>query len=109
MIRLKKNEDKNVYLAEDEEVEEKVMVETKEVKFVFDHDINSGERHTDIIELQKRLKAEGFFEYPTFTDFFGDVTKKALIDYQLAHKVISKPTDAGAGRLGPGTRRALNA
>jgi peptidoglycan hydrolase-like protein with peptidoglycan-binding domain len=75
---------------------------------MFAKDINYGSRSKEIIELQKRLKEEGFFEYPYYTEYYGPVTRKAVLEYQLSKKIINSPYDLGAGRLGPSTRESLN-
>jgi len=77
-------------------------------KYIFKNNINFQDKNKEVIELQKRLKEEGFFHYPRFTEYYGSVTRKAVLDYQLARGIVHSPYDTGAGRLGPGTRASLN-
>jgi len=77
-------------------------------KHIFNKNINYKDRNKEVIELQKRLKKEGFFHYPRFTEYYGSVTRKAVLDYQLAKGIVKTPRSIGAGRLGPSTRKSLN-
>jgi cysteine-rich repeat protein len=72
-------------------------------KFIFTINLRVGSRGVDVIELQKRLRAEGFFTYPTDTGYFGSITKASVIAYQKAHGI--SPT---SGFCGPLTRAELN-
>ncbi len=70
--------------------------------FRFNRDLHSGMQNNDVVELQKRLRADGFFTYPTDTGYFGQVTVTAVQAYQTAHGI-----DA-TGFVGPLTRASLN-
>jgi len=74
-----------------------------ESTFVFTINLRVGSRGVDVVELQKRLRAEGFFTYPTDTGYFGPVTKAAVIAYQKAHGIVP-----ASGFVGPLTRAELN-
>jgi len=88
---------------------EKIEGKTKiDNKYQFKKNVNYGSKSKEVIELQKRLKKEGFFTYPYFTEYYGPVTKQAVLKYQLARGIVRSPYDTGAGRLGPGTRASLN-
>lgn len=41
-----------------------------------------GMRGDDVINLQQMLRDAGFFKYPTNTGYFGEITQKALQDFQ---------------------------
>ena len=72
-------------------------------KFIFTINLRVGSRGVDVTELQKRLRTEGFFTYPTDTGYFGPITKASVIAYQKAHGI--SPT---SGFCGPLTRAELN-
>jgi murein L,D-transpeptidase YcbB/YkuD len=59
-------------------------------------------QHGDVVELQKRLRAEGFFTHPTDTGLFGPATFAAVQQYQRKYGI--NPT----GYVGPMTREKLN-
>ncbi len=59
----------------------------------------------DVMELQKRLRKEGFFTYPEETGYFGPFTFAAVKAYQSAHPSIGYVT----GYFGPLTRAEINA
>lgn len=70
-------------------------------KFVFTKNLSVGSKGNEVVELQKKLKAEGYFNGPTNGNF-GQQTKAAVQKYQKAKGV------AQLGNIGPGTRAALN-
>lgn len=74
-----------------------------EATFQFTKNLGLGSRGNDVIELQKRLKAEGFFKFNVTTGFFGPVTLQAVKAYQTAHGI--KPVSGFVGVL---TRAELN-
>lgn len=86
----------------------KAKTSTIEKKYVFNKNLNYGDKNKEIIELQKRLKDEGFFNYRSFTQFYGPVTRQAVLNYQIAKGIVFSPYDVGAGRVGPATRATLN-
>jgi uncharacterized surface protein with fasciclin (FAS1) repeats len=51
-----------------------------------------GDQSDDIEVLQKYLKQEGFYNYGFITGYFGDITKKALDDYNLANNKTTVTT-----------------
>ncbi len=72
--------------------------------FKFLVDLSEGSTHADVKELQKRLRTEGFFTFPTDTGYFGPITKTAVEAYQRAHPSIGYVT----GFFGPLTRAEMN-
>lgn len=70
--------------------------------FRFGVSLRRGGQSNDVKELQKRLRAEGFFTYPTDTGFFGPITFASVQAYQSAHGIPS------TGFVGPLTRAELN-
>jgi hypothetical protein len=74
-------------------------------KFIFLNNLKMTMNTADVMELQKRLRAEGYFTFPTDTGYFGPITMEAVKKYQAAH-----PNDIGyvTGYVGPLTRGMLN-
>lgn len=74
--------------------------------FQFTTNLSYGMQNNDVMELQKRLRAEGFFFYPSNTGYFGPFTLLAVKLYQYTHY-----SDIGyiTGFVGPLTRAVLNA
>jgi hypothetical protein len=70
-------------------------------KHVFTKDLAVGSRGADVIALQLKLAALGFFKGEA-TGYFGNVTRLSVQAYQ---KSVGLPT---VGRVGPATRAALN-
>ncbi len=73
----------------------------KSTKFIFTKNLSVGSKGNEVVELQKKLKAEGFFNGPANGNF-GTLTKAAVQKYQKAKGV------AQLGNVGPGTRAVLN-
>lgn len=61
-----------------------------------------GSRGDAVIELQERLRSEGFFTFATSTGYFGPITQEAVKKYQAAHGIPS------TGFVGPLTIASLN-
>ncbi|MDB5204509.1 MAG: hypothetical protein JWP09_537 [Candidatus Taylorbacteria bacterium] len=72
--------------------------------FKFNVDLKLGTTSEFVAELQARLRAEGFFTYPSNTGYFGPITFAAVKAYQAAHPEIGYVT----GFVGPLTRAVLN-
>lgn len=69
--------------------------------FLFMSDLALGMTSQDVLELQTRLQAEGYFT-ATPTGYFGPITMAAVQSYQTAHGI------SATGYVGPITRAALN-
>jgi hypothetical protein len=72
--------------------------------FAFNNDLRLGMTGQEVVELQERLRAEGFFTFQTSTGYFGPITLAAVKAYQTAHPEIGYVT----GFVGPLTRAVLN-
>ncbi len=70
--------------------------------FNFTKTLRRGMRDSDVGELQKQLRSEGFFTYPTNTGFFGSVTQVAVKAFQAKYGIKQ------IGIVGPITRKQLN-
>ena len=57
--------------------------------------------------LQNALAALGFFPAEEVNGNFGEMTKKAVLDYQLDRGLIADTSDEAAGYVGPATLRSL--
>ncbi len=68
----------------------------------FTRDLTIGSKSADVKKLQEFLKSQGFFDRET-TDYFGAITKNALIQFQK--KVGISPA---SGYFGSKTRNYIN-
>ncbi|WP_396135982.1 3D domain-containing protein [Bacillus sp. NEB1478] len=59
-----------------------------------DHTLRPGVWDQDVHELQAKLKAMGFFDFPVTTGYYGPVTKQSVLDFQRS-KGISVDGIAG--------------
>lgn len=71
--------------------------------FQFMGNLAQGMVSEDVKQLQSRLRAEGYFTYPTDTGYFGPITLAAVQAYQAANGIPS------TGFVGVLTRTSLNA
>ena len=69
--------------------------------FRFTEDLSEGLRGEAVGELQLKLKAAGYFSGP-ITEYFGPLTKIAVVGFQRAHTIDP------IGVVGPKTRLVLN-
>ncbi len=67
----------------------------------FDNNLRVGSRGPEVVELQTRLTALGFYNGP-ITGFFGPLTRAAVIRFQAAHGLPQ------TGFFGPMTRAIIN-
>ncbi|TMW72196.1 C40 family peptidase [Alteribacter natronophilus] len=69
--------------------------------------LSFGMSNNDVKVLQEKLKEEGFFSYHTATGYFGEVTRKAVKDFQDHHGLqvdgIAGPQTFGALSNGTGS------
>jgi peptidoglycan hydrolase-like protein with peptidoglycan-binding domain len=75
----------------------------------FLYDLEFGSSDKEVARLQSVLREIGHFpESVSSTGYYGTVTQKAVLDFQLEWNVLFSENDAGAGRFGPLTRKTLN-
>lgn len=81
----------------------------------FNRLLNVGLVDEDVRNLQRFLNSNGFVVAPAGpgapgeeTNYFGALTRAAVVKFQLANEVIQTTTDEGAGQVGPRTRTKLN-
>lgn len=70
--------------------------------FKFNNNLWQGMRSDEVKELQKRLRAEGFFTFPEDNGYFGPITLAAVKEYQASRGIWT------TGFVGMITRAALN-
>ena len=76
---------------------------TPTTKHTFTSYLYIGSVGDEVRELQKLLEQLGYYNYPSITGYFGNVTKQSVVDFQKAKGLTPYP-----GWVGPGTRDALN-
>lgn len=83
-------------------------VSSSEKNILLSKELNPGQRDYEVSHLQRILRDKGFFEGMLITDYFGPVTKDAVLKFQLTNNIISSEDDLGAGRVGPATLALIN-
>ncbi len=76
-------------------------------EFHFKENFQKGKRSADVLRLQEILIQEEFMSHEP-TGYFGSITKKALIEFQISHNIIKNKNSRGAGNVGPKTKKYLN-
>lgn len=89
----------------EKKVQEKIMKKWEDLSF--EKNLGKGARSAEVMKLQEILVREEFMDHVP-TGYFGNVTREALIDFQLATGLISSKNSVGAGQVGPKTRALLN-
>lgn len=75
--------------------------------FHFENTLSTGARNHEVFKLQHILVKNEFMTVNP-TGYFGPLTQKALIDFQIAHQIIPHKNASGAGNVGPETQEILN-
>ena len=75
---------------------------------ILTQDLEFGNNGSDVILLQDFLKKLGFFPVIDSTGYYGAITVKAVMDFQLKNGIIKTENSPGAGRCGPATRAYIN-
>ena len=70
--------------------------------YVFQRNLGIGTEGADVVELQKVLRSEGLFTYPTNSGYYGPVTAEAVKRYQQKNGIEA------TGFVGPLTMKKLN-
>lgn len=74
------------------------------LEFRFERFLQTGMSGDDVEKLQKILEILGYFSFEEGpTGYFGEITKSALIDFQIDNSLSPFP-----GTLGPKTREIIN-
>lgn len=71
------------------------------------YELDFGVTDPAVGKLQQFLKSKGYFDHAV-TNYFGEVTLAALIEFQIDNGLITNASSKGAGRVGPGTLRLIN-
>jgi hypothetical protein len=71
-------------------------------RYIFTQTLQEDSEGEEVRQLQIKLKALGYFTYPSITTYFGPATKQAVIAFQKAHGLEQ------IGVVGPKTRALLN-
>ncbi len=67
-----------------------------------------GSKGSDVKKLQEFLKKKGFFKSVVVTDYYGEITKEAVAQFQIVNKIISNKSEKGAGVVGESTLKKIN-
>ncbi len=78
--------------------------------FVFYTDMGKYDENEDVKQLQKKLRKLGYFNFPTDTGYYGEITRQAVYKFQLDHVKLT-PWEyfiTQGWKCGPKTRLSLN-
>jgi peptidoglycan hydrolase-like protein with peptidoglycan-binding domain len=101
---LAKKENQTTLIAA-ENTQETEPVKTAEV---FKVELSLGSSGEEVKLLQENLKKLGFYKGGLTSNYYGEITKDAVIGFQKANGIIVSEDDPGAGLVGPKTREILN-
>jgi peptidoglycan hydrolase-like protein with peptidoglycan-binding domain len=78
--------------------------------FIFNKPLYYGQSGKDVEYLQIFLKSQGEDIYPggLITGYFGELTERAVINFQLKYGIIDSRESPFAGYVGPSTRSKIN-
>lgn len=64
---------------------------------------------SEVLKVQKFLQSKGFLQAQYVTGAMSETSRKALITFQKANRIIASESETGAGTIGPKTRAFINA
>lgn len=88
----------------------KSLPKQEDFRYQWTKDLDFGAQGEDVRNLQIALKIVGTFPFnQPVTNYYGDVTRRAVVKFQVQYKVAT-PAEitAAAGKFGPKSREALN-
>jgi peptidoglycan hydrolase-like protein with peptidoglycan-binding domain/3D (Asp-Asp-Asp) domain-containing protein len=87
---------------------EKMIAARSKRDQVLASELRYGTTGSEVSKLQRFLKDKGFFEGVLITEYYGPVTKEAVLKFQKANNIIISENDTGAGDVGPSTLEIIN-
>lgn len=75
--------------------------------FYFEDNLSKGKRDESVLKLQEILVQKELLHHQP-TGYFGNLTKQALIEFQIEEGLVVNQNSIGAGTVGPKTRERLN-
>lgn len=91
------------------DIPEPVLNHVRGLNFHFDVPMKFAQTSYQIVQYQKRLADEGFWGTEPFTGYYGYATEAMTLEFQMAKKIISDPSESNYGYFcGSKTLRYLN-
>lgn len=87
---------------------EKMVAARSKKDFLLASELRYGMTGPEVSKLQRFLKDKGFFEGVLITEYYGPVTKEAVLKFQKANNLVASESDPGAGNVGPNTLEIIN-
>lgn len=114
-----KREEQNRFIVEKtERVKSTAAAEQQEKKLLAETDtpysnliaasLFYGDTNENVRSLQTFLRNLGYFEGRITTDYFGDLTRESLIQFQLKHGLIESRRDSSAGKFNEQTKSTIS-
>lgn len=97
----------NVYL-EGFSIAEKFVRNVVTKQLIFTEDLWYGTSGEGVNTLQKYLQDLGYYK-GTIDGIYGDITYKAVLEFQIDQNIVDREEEFGAGYFGPRTREKLEA
>jgi peptidoglycan hydrolase-like protein with peptidoglycan-binding domain/3D (Asp-Asp-Asp) domain-containing protein len=88
--------------------EELPLDEVEEGEIIIASEMDLGESSDEVRILQEFLQKQGYFNNDFLTDYFGEMTREAVLSFQIDNGIVGGETDLGAGRVGPSTLEMIN-
>ncbi len=86
--------------------EKKILARRKGVFIA--SELSFGMTGPQVAKLQQFLKDKGFFDGVLVTEYFGNVTKNAVVKFQRENKLIGSENDSNAGNVNGQTLELIN-
>lgn len=86
---------------------DEIIVQNKKKQLIAAQ-LGFGMSGKEVSLLQQFLKDQGFFKGALITEYYGNTTREAVIQFQLTNNIIDSADESGAGHTGPETLELIN-
>lgn len=96
----------NLIAVNTENYEKRILARRKGIYIA--SELNFGMSGPEVAKLQRFLKQKGFFDGVLITEYFGPVTRDAVVKFQRQNKLITTGSEAKAGTVDTQTLELIN-
>ncbi len=86
----------------------KLIAEANQSSMYIANEMAFGDRSLQVAKLQEFLISQDLYEGSFTSNYYGEITRLSVLNFQLEHGIVTSESDLGAGRVGPATLAKIN-